>query len=189
MKVRELSVKDHHENIIVKAVKDFFNPYESWGRQNRNQFLVGLLLVVVYLLGNSIISSVHPAWNPFSYSSNGLLIAVFTCIGLVIVRYAISLFKSNSNKYPWYEKYMPMIISLLGLITLIAIQNLSSTGLYDASLWINIIVLLVIFIIAAGYFVEGNSNEKIIKIWFSLLGYFFSIIAVFYFLESYLTKI
>ena len=128
--------------------------------ENRNQLLVGLLLAVVYLLGNSIINSVHPAWNPFSFSSNGLLIAVYTCIGLVILRYAFSFFKLGTNKYPWYEKYMPMIISLLGLITLIAIQNLSSTGLYDASLWINIIVLLVIFIIAAGFFVEGNSNEK-----------------------------
>jgi hypothetical protein len=189
MKVRELSVKDHHENIIWKAVRDFFNPYESWGRQNRNQLLVGLFLAIVYLFGNSLITSVHPAWNPFSFSSNGLLVAVFTCVGLVILRYAFSFFKLGSNKYPWYEKYMPMIISLLGLVTLIAIQNLSSTGLYDASLWINIIVLLVIFIIAAAYFVESNSNEKIIKIWFSLLGYFFSIIAVFYFFESYLTRI
>ena len=101
----------------------------------------------------------------------------------------MSVFNLSQKKYPWYEKYMPMIISLLGLVTLIAIQNLSSTGDYDVSLWINIIVLLVIFIIAAGYFVEGNSNEKIIKIWFSLLGYYFSIIALFYFLDRFITKI
>ncbi len=189
MKARELSVKNHHESFFTKAAKDFFNPFESWGRQNKNQFLVGLLLVIIYFLGNSIINTAHPAWNPFLHSSNGMLLAVFTCIGLILGRYIISLFKLNSQSYPWYEKYMPMIISLLGLITLIAIQNLSSTGFYDASLWINIIVLLVVFIIAAGYFVEGNSNEKIIKIWFSLLGYFFSIIAVFYFLDSFLNKI
>ena len=189
MKARELSVKSHHENFIIKAVKDFFNPYESWGRQNRNQFIVGLSLVIVYFLGNSIITAAHPAWDPFMHSSVGLVLAVFASIGLILGKYIISLFKLNSQKFPWYEKYMPMIISLLGLITLIAIQNLSSTGFYDASLWINIIVLLVIFIIAAGYFIEGNSNEKIVKIWFSLLGYFFSIITVFYFLESYLTKI
>jgi hypothetical protein len=189
MKVPELSVKNHHENLIVKTVKDFFNPYKSWGRQNRSQFLVGLILVAVYFLGNSIFNAVHPVWNPFLYSSNGLLLAVFICIGLMFGRYLFSVFKISSKTYPWYEKYMPMIISLLGLITLIAIQNLSSTGVYDASLWINIIVLLVIFIIAAGYFVEGNSNEKIIKIWFSLLGYFFSVIAVFYFLDSFLTRL
>ena len=186
MKARELSVKNHHENFIIKALKDFFNPYESWGRQNRSQFLVGLFLVIIYFLSNAVIITPHPSWNPFVYTSNGLLIAAFACIGLVIGRYMISIFNLSSNKYPWYEKYMPMIISLLGLVTLIAIQNLSSTGVYDASLWINIIVLFVIFIIAAGYFVEGSSNEEIIKIWFSLLGYFFSIITVFYFLDRFL---
>ena len=185
MKARELSVKDHHENFIFKVAKDFFNPYESWGRQNRNQFLVGLLLIIIYFLGNKIFSTIHPAWNPFLYTSNGLLVAAYACIGLVIGRYIIGILNLGSKRYPWYEKYMPMIISLLGLVMLIAIQNLSSTGMYDASLWINIIVLFVIFIIAAGYFVEGSSSGKIIKIWFSLLGYFFSIIAVFYFLESF----
>lgn len=188
MKARELSVKNHHENFIVKTAKDFFNPYESWGRQNRNQFLVGLLLVLIYFLGNLIVKTAHPAWNPFLFTSNGLLLAAFACVGLVVGRYLINFLNLNSNKYPWYEKYMPMIISLLGLITLIAIQNLSSTGDYDVSLWINIIVLLVIFIIAAGYFVEGSSSKKIIKIWFSLLGYFFSIIAVFYFLDRFITN-
>jgi uncharacterized membrane protein SirB2 len=188
MKVRELSFKDHENHFVLKPIKDFFNPYELWGRQNRNQFLVGLLLVAAYFLGNIIYKS-KPPWDPFLHSSIGLLIAVFVCIGLIVLRYATALFNLSPHKYPWYEKYMPMIISLLGLITLIAIQNLSGAGSYDASLWINMIVLLVIFIIAAGYFVEGNSNEKIIKIWFSLLGYFFSVIAVFYFLDAYLIKI
>ncbi len=188
MKVRELSFKDGEEHHILKPVKDFFTPYELWGRQNRNQFLVGLLLVAAYFLGNFIFKNNHPAWDPFLHSSTGLLIAVFTCVGLIIVRFASALFNFTPHIYPWYEKYMPMIISLLGLITLLAIQNLSSGGSYDASLWINMIVLLVIFIIAAGYFVEG-SNEKIIKIWFSLLGYFFSVIALFYFLDAYLIKI
>ena len=189
MKVRALSVKGHGENFIIKGIKDFFNPYESWGRQNRNQFLVGLLLVIVYFLGNLIFNTVHPSWNPFLFTSNGLLLTAYACIGLVVGRYVISFLNLSSKRYPWYENYMPMIISLLGLVTLIAIQNLSSTGVYDASLWINIIVLFVIFIIAAGFFVEGNSNEKIIKIWFSLLGYFFSIIAVFYFLDRFLETI
>jgi hypothetical protein len=186
MKVRALSVKGHHENFIIKAIRDFFNPDESWGRQNRNQFIVGLILVIVYFLGNTIIKTIHPSWNPFLYTSNGLLLAAFACIGLVIGRYITGFFKLSSRKYPWYENYMPMIISLLGLVTLMAFQNLSGTGVYDASLWINIIVLFVIFIIAAGYFVEGSSNEKIIKIWFSLLGYFFSIIVLFYFLDRFL---
>ena len=187
MKVRELSFKSHEDNFILKPIKNFFNPYELWGRQNRNQFLIGLLLVVTYILVNFIFKNNNPSWDPFLHSSFGLLVSVFVCIGLIAVRYVADIF--NKNRHPWYEKYMPMIISLLGLISLIAVQNLSSTSAYDASLWINIIVLLVIFIIAAGYFIEGNSNEKIIKIWFSLLGYFLSVIAVFYFLDAYLFNI
>ena len=188
MKAKALSVKQH-ENFIIKAFKDFFNPYQAWGRQNRNQFIIGIFLVIIYFLSNSIITAVHPSWNPFTYTSNGLLITAFVCAGLVIGRYTASIFNFSSNKYPWYEKYMPMIISLLGLVTLMALQNLGGTGVYDASLWINISVLFVIFIIAAGYFVEGSNSEKIIKIWFSLLGYFFSVIVVFYFLDRFLETI
>ena len=189
MKAKALSVKRHNENFIIKALRDFFNPYEAWGRQNRNQFIIGVFLVIIYFLSNSIITAIHPSWNPFIYTSNGLLIAAFACIGLVLGRYIVNIFNFNSNSYPWYGKYMPMIISLLGLVTLMAIQNLSGTGVYDASLWINISVLFVIFIIAAGYFIEGSNSEKIVKIWFSLLGYFFSVITVFYFLDRFLETI
>jgi hypothetical protein len=189
MKVRELSVKSEHESLIIKSIKDFFNPNASWGRQNRNQLIVGVLSLIAYYITNSVFKAYHPAWNPFRYSSSGLVIAVYLCIGLISIRFVMHMFHLIHNEHPWYEGYMPMIISLLGLVTLIAIQNISTIGVYDVSLWINIIVLFVIFIIAAGYFVEGNSNEKVIKIWFSLLGYYFSVIAFFYFLDRFITTI
>jgi hypothetical protein len=81
---------------------------------------------------------------------------------------------------------MPSIITLLGLTTLMALQNLNGSGNVDAALWINISFQFIVFIIAAGYFVEGTSHEKVLKIWFALLGYYFSIIVFFYLLENFI---
>ena len=180
------SIRTHPGRFIIKLVKNFFNPYESWGRQNRNQFIVGFIATVGYFIINSFLGSTYVEWNPFLNSTNGLVSAVFISIILVFARFIMSITKLNSSKYPWYEKYMPMIITLLGLITLVAIQNLNGKGADDAGIWINLVILLIVFIIAAGHFVEGRSNERVIKIWFALFGYYLSIIAFFYFLETWL---
>jgi uncharacterized membrane protein SirB2 len=186
MEMRELSLRGESEKLIVRLAKNFFTPYESWGRQNRHQFLVGLITTAGYFITNFFLGSGYMEWNPFINSSNGLLISVFICVGLILFRFTMNFTSLNYSKYPWYEKYMPMIITLLGLVTLIAFQNLDGKGADDAGLWINIVVLLIIFIIAAGYFVEGRSNERIIKIWFALFGYYLSVVAFFYFFEKWL---
>jgi len=183
-KIRELPLERQQGNSIIRLVKDFFNPYELWGRQNRNQLLIGLICTVGYFLANVFFNTDQTDWNPFFNSSNGLLLTVFICTGLILARFIMNIFSQSSATYPWYEKYMPEIITLLGLVTLIAIQNLSNSDTLDAALWVNIIVLLVVFIIAAGYFVEGSSHEKILKVWFALLGYYFSVVVFFYFLET-----
>lgn len=170
---------------ILRLAKDFFTPYEFWGRQNRNQFFVGLGITAIYFVTN-VISHSARAQAPFINSSNGLLAAIFICVVLIIVRFFAGVLKINSSKYPWYEKYMPLIIALLGLSTLLAMQNLNGKGDDDAGMWINIVVLLVIFIIAAGYFVEGSTHERALKIWFALFGYYFSVVTFFYFLETWL---
>ena len=181
----QLSMIARPGKFIFRLAKDFFTPYEFWGRQNRNQFIVGVVTASVYFVTNIIFHSTR-ARAPFINSSNGLLAAIFICVMLIIVRFFAGVLKIGSTKYPWYEKYMPTIITLLGLSTLIAMQNLNGKGTDDAGLWINIVVLLVIFIIAAGHFVEGSSNERAMKIWFALLGYYFSVVAFFYFLERWL---
>jgi hypothetical protein len=183
-----LSSKKDREKSLIRLVKDFFHPYELWGRQNRNQFVMGLIITGIYFLANFMFGEYHSSWNPFAHSSNGLFSAVLICVALIIGRIAFNLATNHTSKYPWYEKYMPMMITLLGLITLVAFQNLSS-NVDDVSLWINLIVLLIIFIIAAGYFVEGSSSEKVMKIWFALFGYYFSVVAFFYFLENWFYKI
>ena len=182
----QLSTTARHDKFIFRLIKDFFTPYELWGRQNRNQFFVGLIITVVYFITNIIFNSAVPSRAPFMNSSNGLLAAIFICAGLIVIRFFVGLLKSTPSQYPWYEKYMPLMITLLGLTTLVALQNLDGKGYDDASLWINMVVLLVIFIIAAGYFVEGSSHERALKIWFALFGYYFSVVAFFYFLEMWL---
>jgi len=174
----------YQDNLIIRLVKDFFNPRESWGRQNRNQLFVGLICAAGYFSVNVILKTYHPDWNPFISSSNGLLIGVFICAGLILINSIADIFSSYHSKYPWYEKYIPAIIALLGLTTLMAVQNLNSKGALDAVLWINLIFVLIIFIIAAGHFVEGSSHEKVLKIWFALLGYYFSVVVFFYFMEK-----
>lgn len=186
IEMRGLSIRNHLGRFVIKLVKNFFNPYESWGRQNRNQFIVGFIITVGYFISNSLLRSSYVGWNPFYNSTNGLIIAVFISLILVLARFIMGTTKLSSAEYPWYEKYMPMIITLLGLITLVAIQNLNGRGTDDAGIWINLVMLLIIFIIAAGYFVEGRSNERVIKIWFALFGYYLSVIAFFYFLETWL---
>jgi uncharacterized membrane protein SirB2 len=182
-KIREMQLETQRDNSFIRLVKDFFNPHELWGRQNRNQFMIGLICTAGYFLANIFFNTNNSDWNPYFNSSNGLLITVFISIGLILTRFITDIFNRSSAGYPWYEKYMAQLITLLGLVTLIALQNLSNSDTLDAALWINIIVLLVIFIIAAGYFVEGSSRERILKIWFALLGYYFSIVVFFYFLE------
>jgi uncharacterized membrane protein SirB2 len=181
----QLSMIARPGKFIFRLAKDFFTPYEFWGRQNRNQFIVGLVTTAVYFITNIIFHSAR-ARAPFINSSNGLLAAIFICVLLIVVRFFSGMLKIDSSEYPWYEKYMPMIITLLGLSTLIAMQNLKGKGDDDAGLWINIVVLLVIFIIAAGHFVEGSTHERAMKLWFALLGYFFSVVAFFYFLDTWL---
>jgi len=181
----QLSTVTRPGKLILKLAKDFFTPYEFWGRQNRNQFFVGLGIIAVYFIINIIFHSTR-VQAPFINSSNGLLAAIFICVMLIIVRFFTGVLKISRSGYPWYEKYMPLIITLLGLTTLIAMQNLNGKGDDDAGLWINIVVLLVIFIIAAGHFVEGSTHERAVKIWFALLGYYFSVVAFFYFLETWL---
>ncbi len=181
----QLSIVTRPGKFIFRLAKDFFTPYEFWGRQNRNQFFVGLVITVAYFIINIIFNSTGTR-ALFINSSNGLLAAIFICVMLIIVRFFAGMLKISSSSFPWYEKYMPMIITLLGLTTLIAMQNLNGKGDDDAGLWINIVVLLVIFIIAAGHFVEGSTHERAMKIWFALLGYFFSVVAFFYFLETWL---
>jgi uncharacterized membrane protein SirB2 len=181
----QLSMISRPGRIIFKLAKDFFTPYEFWGRQNRNQFIVGLIITTAYFFTNIIFHSSR-AKAPFINSSNGLIAAIFICMMLIIIRFFSGVLKISHSEYPWYEKYMPSIITLLGLSTLIALQNLNGKGTDDAGLWINIVVLLVIFIIAAGYFVEGSANERALKLWFALLGYYFSVVAFFYFLEAWL---
>jgi hypothetical protein len=185
-KIQEMQFEARRDNSIIRLVKDFFNPNELWGRQNRNQFLTGLLCTAGYLLANILFNADKADWNPYFHSSNGLLITAFICIGLILYRSMTDLFNQSPSKYPWYEQYMPQIITLLGLITLIAIQNLSNMGAVDAALWVNIILLLVVFIIAAGYFVEGSSRERVLKLWFALLGYYFSVVVFFYFMEAFI---
>lgn len=185
MELQGLSMRTNPGRFIIKLAKNFFTPYESWGRQNRNQFLVGLITSIVYFAANYIFGNSYIEWNPFINSSNGLISGVFICTVLVFIRFILNVSKPNSSRNPWYEQYMPMIITLLGLVTLIAFQNLDGKGADDASIWINLVVLLIIFIIAAGYFVEGRSNERVIKIWFALFGYYLSVIAFFYFLETW----
>jgi uncharacterized membrane protein SirB2 len=180
----QLSTVTRPGKFILKLAKDFFTPYEFWGRQNRNQFFVGLGITAVYFVTNAIFHSIR-AQAPFVNSSNGLLAAIFICLVLIIVRFFAGVLKISSSEYPWYEKYMPLIITLLGLTTLLAMQNLNGKGDDDAGMWINIVVLLVIFIIAAGHFVEGSTNERALKIWFALFGYYFSVVAFFYFLETW----
>jgi hypothetical protein len=171
---------------IVRLIQDFFNPAESWGRQNRNQLFTGAVCSMLYFITNIFFRGFHPGWNPFLESSNGLITAFLGSILLGFGMFIFNLSRLSFANYPWYERYMPMIITLLGIITLAAFQNLDGQGGDDASLWINIVVLLIIFIIAAGYFIEGKSNEKIIKIWFALFGYYLSVIAFFYAAETFL---
>ena len=183
-KVQGSLLRAHHESLIIRLVKDFFNPYESWGRLNRNQLLLGSLCTAGYFLSNALIKTKDPDWNPFLNSSNGLLTSVFICLSLILINLIAEIFNRNQPKHPWYERYIPTIISLLGLTTLMALQNLDSRSSLDAALWVNIIFLLIIFIIAAGYFVEGSNHEKVLKIWFALLGYYFSVVVFFYFIEN-----
>lgn len=181
----QLSMISQPGKVIFRLARNFFTPHEFWGRQNRNQFIVGLITTAAYFFTN-IIFHYSRARAPFINSSNGLLAAIFICLVLITVRFFMGVFKISHSKYPWYEKYMPSIITLLGLSTLIAMQNLNGKGADDAGLWINIVVLLVIFIIAAGHFVEGSANERALKLWFALFGYYFSVVAFFYFLEALL---
>jgi hypothetical protein len=169
---------------MFKLVRNFFDYNESWGRQNRNQFLIGFICSIIYILINLVVNKLNAEWNPFLYSSNGLLFAAFICTVVFFAKIVTSIFNLHSSKFPWYEKYLPTIITLLGLITLMALQNLHGRGSFDAALWVDIVFLLTFFMIAAGYFVDGKNNEKTLKIWFSLLGYYFSVIGFFYFLEE-----
>jgi len=185
-KISEIHLNIRQDNLIIRLLKDFFNPDEPWGRQNRNQFLIGLVCTLGYFLANALFNTKNPDWNPFLNSSNGLLITVFICTGFILISFIADIFGISLSKHPWYEKYMTVIIALLGLTTLMALQNLNSSGNVDAALWINIAFLLIVFIIASGYFVEGSSYEKVLKIWFALLGYYFSIIVFFYLLENFI---
>lgn len=187
-KISEIRLNIRKDNLIIRLLKDFLNPNETWGRQNRKQFLIGLACTSGYFLANTLFNTKYLDWNPFFNSSNGLLISVFICAGLILISCIADILGIGLSKHPWFEKYMPMIISLLGLTTLMALQNLNVSGNVDAVLWINISFLLIVFIIAAGYFVEGSSYEKVLKIWFALLGYYFSVIVFFYFLEDFVIK-
>jgi hypothetical protein len=180
MKVKELRLNEQNDRQIITIVKNFFTADEQWGRLNRSQFIIGLECTITYFIINILFRDIVLSSNTFPNSSNGLLASVFICIGISIVNF----FDHIPAKYPWYEKFMPKIITLLGLITLIAVQNLDSKGIDDISLWMDIVILLVLFIIAAGYFVEGVRSERVIKIWFALLGYYFSLVAFFYLLET-----
>lgn len=187
-KIKEIELNKDQDHLLIKLIKDFFNPYEVWGRQNRKQLYIGLICTLSYFTANAFLKVKNPEWNPFIYSSNGLLIAVFICTGHLVVSGIADTFGIHFSKYPWYENYMPTIITLLGLTTLMGLQNLNSNGKLDAALWINISFLLVVFIIAAGHFVQGSSHEKVLKIWFALLGYYFSIIVFFYSLEKFVIR-
>jgi len=187
-KIREIEFDPDNDHLLIKQIKDFFNPNEVWGRQNRKQLYVGLICTIGYFIANALLKVKNPGWNPFIYSSNGLLIAVFICAGHLLVAGVADTFNIHFSKYPWYEKYMPTIITLLGITTLMGLQNLNSAGKLDAALWINISFLFIVFIIAAGNFVQGSSHEKVLKIWFALLGYYFSVIVFFYCLEKFVIK-
>ncbi|RPH75431.1 hypothetical protein EHM76_01680 [bacterium] len=187
MKTSELSVNDNPAT-ISRLIKDFFHPYEQWGRLNRSQFITGITCTAAYFLTNIFSGLNYRGFDSFANSSNGLIASVIICWALVLGRFVSGIFNKKVSFAPWYERYMPLIITLLGLVTLIALQNLNNSGSQDAALWINIIILLVIFIITAGYFVEGSSNERVIKMWFALLGYYFSVITFFYFCETLIFK-
>lgn len=187
-KIKEMEFEEE-ENYLIKLIKDFFHPEELWGRQNRKQLYVGLICTVVYFAVNALITVNNPPWNPFMHSSNGLMIAALLCAAHLFISGIADTFNIHFSRYPWYEKYMPTIITLLGLTTLMGLQNLHSHGNLDAALWINISFLFIVFIIAAGHFVQGSSHEKVLKIWFALLGYYFSVIVFFYLMESFITRL
>jgi hypothetical protein len=187
-KIKELEFNEENDHLFLRLIKDFFNPFEVWGRQNRKQLYVGLICTIIYFIANILLKVKNPDWNPFIHTSNGLLAAVFICAGHLFIAGIADTFNIHFSKYPWYEKYMPTIITLLGLTTLMGLQNLNSNGNLDAALWINISFLFIIFIIAAGYFVQGSNHEKVLKVWFALLGYYFSIIVFFYSLEKFVIR-
>ncbi|MGE5812638.1 MAG: hypothetical protein ACM339_14105, partial [Ignavibacteria bacterium] len=125
-KIKEIELNKDHDHLLIKLIKDFFNPYEVWGRQNRKQLYIGLICTLSYFTANAFLNVKNPEWNPFIYSSNGLLIAVFICTGHLLVSGIADTFGIHFSKYPWYENYMPTIITLLGLTTLMGLQNLNS---------------------------------------------------------------
>ncbi|MFO7446644.1 MAG: hypothetical protein R6W90_09765 [Ignavibacteriaceae bacterium] len=184
MKVRDVWIKEEPDKLIVRLIKDFFHPHEQWGRLNLNQFITGLICAAGYFLVNIFFGSLQFSQDSFINSSGGLISAVIICFGLTVVS-----FFQTKHKYPWFEKYLPKIITLSGLITLMALQNIRGTSPDDVALLMNIIGLLILFIITTGYFVEGNSNERVIKIWFAVFGYYFSVILFFYFCENIIFNI
>ena len=46
----QLSMISRPGKLIFRLARDFFTPHEFWGRQNRNQFIVGLIITAVYLI-------------------------------------------------------------------------------------------------------------------------------------------
>jgi hypothetical protein len=184
MKSRPVEISKSHEYLLLRTIKDFFTPHEQWGRLNKRQFITGLLCTTVYFFVNTFINSHQSEVDALVYSSSGLLFAIYTCWAILAFEIIRSAFVLSPAALPWAERYMPVIITMLGIFTLSAIQNLGTIGMQDAAMWINIVILFIVFIITAGYFVESNSNERIIKRWFALLGYYFSVIVFFYFCET-----
>jgi hypothetical protein len=184
MRSGSVEISNSHEYLILKAVKDFFTPHEQWGRLNKRQFITGVICTFVYFVVNIIYTPIHREFSSFTFSSTGLMASIYVCWAILIAEFVRAIFAISSPGTPWFERYMPVIITMLGISTLTAIQNLGSIGMQDAAMWINIVILLIIFIITAGFFVETSSNERIIKRWFALLGYYFSVVVFFYFCET-----
>jgi hypothetical protein len=184
MKSRSVEISRSQEYLVLKAVRDFFTPHEQWGRLNKRQFITGVICTFVYFIVNTIYSPSHREFDTFAFSSSGLVVSIYICWSILIAEFTRAIFAISSSGTPWFERYMPVIITMLGISTLTAIQNLANIGMQDAAMWINIVILFIIFIITAGFFVESSSNERIIKRWFALLGYYFSIVVFFYFCET-----
>lgn len=188
MRTRSVEIRRSHEFLLLRAVKDFFTPHEQWGRLNKRQFITGLICTITYFAVNTFLSPQHREVDTLKYSSSGLLFTFYSCWALLLFELLRSAFTFISGGMPWFERYMPIIITMLGIFTLTGVQNIGSGGMQDAAMWINIVILLVVFIITAGYFIENNSNEKIVKRWFALLGYYFSVVVFFYFCETIIFK-
>ena len=47
-----MKLEAQQDNSFTRLIKNFFNTHELWGRQNRNQFFIGLICTAGYFLTN-----------------------------------------------------------------------------------------------------------------------------------------